>query len=140
MRIAYFDCFSGISGDMTLGALVGAGWPREALMEIPRRIKLDGVQVLEGPPVVAFESSEGGTRIVFTMPPVEAPGLAYIVVDGEDEYWNSAAEFAFQGDAAAGDASEEGDVGPTAEPSDATPSTDVPVTSSTAAASESPTS
>lgn len=27
MRIAYFDCFSGISGDMTLGALVSAGVP-----------------------------------------------------------------------------------------------------------------
>ena len=25
MRIAYFDCFSGISGDMTLGALVDVG-------------------------------------------------------------------------------------------------------------------
>jgi uncharacterized protein (DUF111 family) len=25
MRIAYFDCFSGISGDMTLGALLHAG-------------------------------------------------------------------------------------------------------------------
>ncbi|MBI5358816.1 DUF111 family protein, partial [Candidatus Amesbacteria bacterium] len=25
MRTAYFDCFSGISGDMTLGALIDAG-------------------------------------------------------------------------------------------------------------------
>ncbi|MEA2643551.1 MAG: pyridinium-3,5-bisthiocarboxylic acid mononucleotide nickel chelatase, partial [Chloroflexota bacterium] len=25
MTIAYFDCFSGISGDMTLGALIDAG-------------------------------------------------------------------------------------------------------------------
>lgn len=32
-RIAYFDCFSGISGDMTLGALVDAGLPLEALQE-----------------------------------------------------------------------------------------------------------
>jgi len=25
MKIAYFDCFSGISGDMILGALIDAG-------------------------------------------------------------------------------------------------------------------
>jgi hypothetical protein len=27
MKIAYFDCFSGISGDMCIGALVDAGVP-----------------------------------------------------------------------------------------------------------------
>lgn len=33
MRIAYLECFSGISGDMFLGALVGAGVPPELLRE-----------------------------------------------------------------------------------------------------------
>lgn len=33
MKIAYFDCFSGISGDMILGALVDVGVPVELLRE-----------------------------------------------------------------------------------------------------------
>ncbi len=32
-RVLYFDCFSGISGDMTLGALLDAGLPLDALKE-----------------------------------------------------------------------------------------------------------
>jgi pyridinium-3,5-bisthiocarboxylic acid mononucleotide nickel chelatase len=40
MKLAYFDCFSGISGDMTLGALVDAGCPAEHL-----RGELRGLQV-----------------------------------------------------------------------------------------------
>ena len=30
MKILYFDCFSGISGDMTMGALLDAGDTKEA--------------------------------------------------------------------------------------------------------------
>jgi uncharacterized protein (DUF111 family) len=33
MRIAYLDCFSGISGDMLLGAMVDAGVPLSLLTE-----------------------------------------------------------------------------------------------------------
>jgi uncharacterized protein (DUF111 family) len=45
VRIAYFDCFSGISGDMCLGALVSAGWDRAELLSLPRRLGLEGVGV-----------------------------------------------------------------------------------------------
>jgi len=48
MRIAYFDCFSGISGDMTLGALVSAGWPAAEVEAMPARLKLPGVTVTVG--------------------------------------------------------------------------------------------
>jgi pyridinium-3,5-bisthiocarboxylic acid mononucleotide nickel chelatase len=40
MKYAYFDCFSGISGDMTLGALLDAGVPVEQL-----RTELQGLDV-----------------------------------------------------------------------------------------------
>ena len=41
MKIAYFDCFSGISGDMTLGALVDVGIEPGALRSELSRLKLD---------------------------------------------------------------------------------------------------
>jgi len=40
--IAYFDCFSGISGDMVLGALVDAGAPVRSIEQELRKLKLDG--------------------------------------------------------------------------------------------------
>ncbi len=45
MRIAYFDCFSGISGDMVLGALLDLGVPSEVLFEDLRKIPLTGYAI-----------------------------------------------------------------------------------------------
>jgi pyridinium-3,5-bisthiocarboxylic acid mononucleotide nickel chelatase len=45
MRIAILDAFSGISGDMTLGALVAVGLDSEWLRALPSRLGLDGVTV-----------------------------------------------------------------------------------------------
>jgi len=48
MKLAYFDCFSGISGDMCLGALIGAGWPPAELLALPERLGLAGVTITTG--------------------------------------------------------------------------------------------
>src|SRR5437764_8209226 len=55
VRLAYFDCFSGISGDMTLGALVDAGVD-------PRPIQ-EAISSLGLPGSVSFETvKKGGFR------------------------------------------------------------------------------
>lgn len=45
MNIAYLDCFSGVSGDMLLGALVGAGLPEDTLTALPTKLGLSGCRV-----------------------------------------------------------------------------------------------
>src|SRR5487761_403356 len=45
MNLAYFDCFSGISGDMVLGALVDAGVDMRALEAELRKLNLDGWKI-----------------------------------------------------------------------------------------------
>jgi uncharacterized protein (TIGR00299 family) protein len=45
MRHAHFDCVSGVAGDMTLAALVSAGWPQAELEAVPARLGLEGVRI-----------------------------------------------------------------------------------------------
>jgi len=45
MTTAYFDCFSGISGDMTLGALVDAGVPIDTLRAELDKLNLPGYEI-----------------------------------------------------------------------------------------------
>src|SRR5262245_21275542 len=42
---AHFDCASGVAGDMTLAALVSAGWPVRELEALPARLHLEGVTI-----------------------------------------------------------------------------------------------
>lgn len=45
MRVAYFDCFAGASGDMMLGALVDGGWALEDLKSTFAKIPLGGYTI-----------------------------------------------------------------------------------------------
>jgi uncharacterized protein (DUF111 family) len=45
MKIAYFDCFSGASGDMILGSLIDAGLSPQRLSEELKKVSMPGVRL-----------------------------------------------------------------------------------------------
>lgn len=45
MKLAYFDCISGASGDMILGSLIDAGLPLERLLSDLALLGLDGYEL-----------------------------------------------------------------------------------------------
>ncbi len=45
MRIAYFDCFSGASGDMILGSMIDAGLNPGGLREERKKLRLQNVSL-----------------------------------------------------------------------------------------------
>jgi uncharacterized protein (DUF111 family) len=49
MKILYFDAFSGISGDMTVGALLGLGLPLEHLRQELAKLPVSGYAISAAP-------------------------------------------------------------------------------------------
>ncbi|WP_310600034.1 nickel pincer cofactor biosynthesis protein LarC [Desulfobulbus sp.] len=45
MQTAYLDCFSGVSGDMLLGALIDTGVPADYLRQVVAGLRLSGVEL-----------------------------------------------------------------------------------------------
>lgn len=84
MTIAYFDCFAGISGDMTLGALIDAGADRALLDAAIEALRLGDEVAID----VRHETRGhvGGTRVlVKTVERVErtVPALRAVVEDAD---------------------------------------------------------
>ncbi|KAA6319440.1 hypothetical protein EZS27_030663, partial [termite gut metagenome] len=46
MKILYFDCFSGISGDMTLSALLDLGIGKDVLVDELKKLGLNGWEIV----------------------------------------------------------------------------------------------
>ncbi len=74
MRILYFDCFNGASGDMILGALLDAGLPLEALRDALGSLALDDFEVTAervlraGVSATKFRLVEHGEAAVLAQP------------------------------------------------------------------------
>ena len=78
MRILYFDCFNGASGDMVLGALLDAGLPLAALREALGSLAIDEFEVTAskvlraGVSATKFDLVERGTPAVVEPAPAAA--------------------------------------------------------------------
>jgi len=67
MKIAYFDCFSGISGDMILGALVDAGLPLEVFTKLIDDLNLSGCRISSKK---VKKSGISATKVDISFPPI----------------------------------------------------------------------
>jgi len=66
MRVALFEPFSGIAGDMTLGALVAVGLEPEFIIGLPARLGLDGVTASVKP---VMRAGIACMKVDFEIPP-----------------------------------------------------------------------
>jgi uncharacterized protein (TIGR00299 family) protein len=81
-RIAYFDCFSGVSGDMVLGALLHAGLDIAALEAELRKLPLEGWHIHTG---IVRRHSIAATRVeVHTSDHADGPAHTHEHPDDHD--------------------------------------------------------
>jgi uncharacterized protein (TIGR00299 family) protein len=66
MRVALFEPFSGIAGDMTLGALVAVGLERDFIIGLPARLGLEGVTATVTP---VMRAGIACVKVDFEIPP-----------------------------------------------------------------------
>ncbi len=64
MKLAYLDCFSGISGDMMLGALLDLGLPEKVFREELARLPIEGYDIHVRRD---FRGAVGGVRVEFVV-------------------------------------------------------------------------
>jgi uncharacterized protein (TIGR00299 family) protein len=84
MRIAYFDCIAGASGDMILGALLDAGLSETGLRERLAALRLDGFdlrcqRVLKG----GFGAIQVDVVVADTVPARRLPDIEAIVAESD---------------------------------------------------------
>jgi len=71
MTLAYFDCYSGISGDMTLGALVDAGVGIDVLRSELEKLNLPGYEITA---LKVMRSGVSATKVHVCVEEKEQPG------------------------------------------------------------------
>ena len=59
MRLAYFDCFSGIAGDMIIGALLNCGLDFNFLLSELKKLNLPGYELISN---IVFRQGISATK------------------------------------------------------------------------------
>jgi len=82
MRIAYFDCIAGASGDMILGALVDAGFPIEVLHAELAKLELDEFKIVQKRvSKLGFSATKVEVLVTDKVPSRHLPDIERIVME-----------------------------------------------------------
>ncbi len=73
MRVVYFDCFSGISGDMVLGGLLDAGASLPKVQEAIRSLGLPDIDIRTSN---VLKNGFRARHIAISHPPEHAHGIS----------------------------------------------------------------